>query len=111
MTWPLMTWQRPSDAYKGKWIVGGEHDGQFEMSYLPTAAGPLHLFLWFETPVEGRKRWQRTQLPGCPFKVSCAPGKWHAHSSAVLVEWADSPNDAAQIIDPDDDLVRALDSS
>ena len=85
-------------------------DGHYEMSYTPSKvdslqdsnlpgaslqpslalnprcgicaqAGDLKLFLWYETAADGRrKKWERTQLPGSPFSVECAPGKRHAPS-------------------------------
>ena len=62
------------------------------------------LIIRYETRIEDTKRWQRTQLPGSPFTVMGASGKWHAYSSTVRVEWAEDADDKPQIIDPNDDL-------
>ena len=64
----------------------------------------IALVIRYETRIEDNKRWQRTQLPGSPFTVIGASGKWHAYSSTVLVEWAEDAHDKPQIIDPNDDL-------
>ena len=99
--------KRPSDKYTKRWIDEGgrTNNGYLEMRYVPMRAGECHLLMWYETPLDGRKRWERTQLPGSPFAITCKPGRYNALKSTVLVEWAeDADTQTPQILDPDDDL-------
>ena len=97
--------KRPSDHHQGKW---NDLEAHYEMTYVPTSAGELQLLLWYETPIEGRKRWKRTQLPGSPFALTCLPGKYSPAFCSVHCEWAEDPSAPLQLLDFDDGINDVL---